>query len=547
MKNHVKSLLTGAMLVIMLASTALSSFALPMNTDITDNYIYDYYGLSVKAPVAYKAEKVLSALDYGITANFEPVDLFATAEKLYVVDKGNSQILILDKDYQLVKTIRALKDRPATDDQPGYKIPALYRWVRDENGEQKADVVVDSYNYKVLNKPEGIFVTEDGMIYICDTENRRVVVCDEDGVVYNVYQGISPSVLDNYVFKPLKITVDRTGSMQIIAYSVNRGLLEVNSDGEFRTFFGAPAVSFNAADWFWRLIASDEQKKKLVRNVPTEFSNICIDSKGFIYSTIATVDAEKMASDYITYKDSDTGVTGAAAPVQRLSPSGSDVLRRNGMFSPIADLEFNVMDPPQVVDVAIEETSGRYSILDAKTGRFFTYDVDGNLLYIGGGSSTNQYGRIKNAASIALYGEDIVVSDTGNDTLTVYKITDYARVINKAVSASANGRYDEALVEWKNVLDYNSGLYIAYTGLGKAQMRLAMADADLEGYEQALEYFTLANEKSYYSKTFKELRKDSLSENFTTIIVVAVVLVAGGIALYVVSKVRKNKKSKRGA
>ena len=107
--------------------------------------------------------------------------------------------------------------------------------------------------------------------------------------------------------------------------------------------------------------------------------------------------------------------------------------------------------------------------------------------------------------------------------------------------------YDEALVEWKNVLDYNSGLYIAYTGLGKAQMRLAMADADLEGYEQALEYFTLANEKSYYSKTFKELRKDSLSENFTTIIVVAVVLVAGGIALYVVSKVRKNKKSKRGA
>lgn len=541
MKNHVKSLLTGAMLVIMLASTALSSFALPMNTDITDNYIYDYYGVDVKAPVAYKAEKVLSALDYDITANFEPVDLFATSEKLYVVDKGNSQILVLDKNYQLVKTIRALKD---TED---CKIPAIYKWVLDENGDAKADETVTSYNPKILNKPEGIFVTEDGMIYICDTENRRVVVCDEDGYVYNIYQGISPSVLDNYVFKPLKITVDRTGSMQIVAYSVNRGLLEINSDGEFRTFFGAPAVSFNAADWFWRLIASEEQKKKLVRNVPTEFSNICIDSKGFIYSTIATVDAESMAADYVTYEDSDTGVSGAGAPVQKLSPSGSDVLRRNGMFSPIGDLQFNVMDPPQVVDVAIEEESGRYTILDAKTGRFFTYDIDGNLLYIGGGSSTNQFGRIKNAASIALFGDDIVVSDTGNDTLTVYKITDYAKTINKATNASANGRYEEALVEWQNVLDYNSGLYIAYTGLGKAQMRIAMAESDLEGYEQALEYFTLANEKSYYSKTFKELRKDSLSENFTTIMVVLIVIVVGVIALYVVSKVRKKKKSKRGA
>ena len=140
-----------------------------------------------------------------------------------------------------------------------------------------------------------------------------------------------------------------------------------------------------------------------------------------------------------------------------------------------------------------------------------------------------------------------MVSDTGNDTITVYKITEYARTINKATSASANGRYEEALVEWQKVLDYNSNLYIAYTGLGKAQMRISMAESDLEGYEQALEYFKYSNEKTYYSKTFKELRKDSLSENFGFIVAGIGVVVVGIVALYVVSKVKKKKNGERGA
>ena len=87
MKNHVKSLLTGAMLIIMLASTALTSFALPMNTDITDSYIYDYYGEAVKAPVAYKADKVISATDLKATVTAKDGSALPETGVTWSVDK----------------------------------------------------------------------------------------------------------------------------------------------------------------------------------------------------------------------------------------------------------------------------------------------------------------------------------------------------------------------------------------------------------------------------------------------------------------------------
>lgn len=540
MKNSFfKTILVLFVTAAMISSAAITSFALPMNTDVTDNYTYDWYAQAISAPVAYKPVSVLSASDLGISANFEPVDVFSRNGKLYIVDKGNSQILILNEQYQVIKTIKTLTG------SADYTIPDLYKWVIDSNGDAQADSTMSAYNKRTLNKPEGIYVDKNDVIYIADTENRRIVVCNEDGIVSKVYQGVDVKVIDNYIFKPLKITVDRTGSMQVIAYSVNRGLLQLDSDGVFRSFFGAPAVSFNAVDWFWRLVASDEQKKKMIRNVPTEFSNITIDSKGFIYATISTVDGAKMYSDLWT----DDGVSGATAPIQKLSPSGTDVLRRNGKFSPVGDLYFIYTECPQIVDVTIDEESGRYTILDARKGRFFTYDGDGNLLYMGGGSSTNQFGRIKSAASITSFGNQMVISDTGNDTLTIYETTKYATAINEAVTASALGRFEEAIGKWQSVLEYNSALYIAYVGLGKAEMRIAMASTDesrFDNYQKALDYFILANEKDNYSKTFKELRKETLSKNFNLLVTVFFLIIAGCFALYFANKHKKKKMKKEG-
>ena len=68
------------------------------------------------------------------------------------------------------------------------------------------------------------------------------------------------------------------------------------------------------------------------------------------------------------------------------------------------------------------------------------------------------------------------------------------------------------------------------------------SEESLKHYEQALEYFEIANETTNYSKAFKELQKQSMSENFIFIVIGLVVVVAGCFVLYFLNKRRKKKK-----
>ena len=537
MNNRIfKSALSLVLLAVMIFSTAIGSFALPINSDIADNYLYSFDGKPVQAPLAYKPIRVLGAADLGLDTAFQPSDIYVRNEYLYIVDKGGNRVIVVDEDYQVVSIIKDLVGAPA-----------LYTYVVNANGEAVQDQEMLSHSKNALYAPEGIFVDEEGTLYISDTQNRRIVVCDMYGNVSKCIQGVDVKVIDDYIFKPLKIVVDRTGSFQVTAYAVNRGLLEIDNDGNFRSFIGAPPVQYDATDWFWRLIATDEQKKKLVKYVPTEYSNINIDDRGFIYATISTIDSMELMSAI-----NGDNVQGSLAPVKKLSPSGSDVLRRNGENPPVGDLEFDFRSSPQIVDVAVDNESGRYTILDQRNGRFFTYDPDGNLLYMGGGSATDQNGRFKTANSIALRGEHIIISDSGNKSITIYETTEYAKLINAAVAANSAGHFDKAAELWQQVTTFNSTMYIAYIGLGKAEMRQAMANYDetrFDHYEKALVYYSKANEKDNYSKAYKELRKEELSKNFTLLIVSFVVIVVALIAQYYIRKALKKKKNaqKRGA
>ena len=149
------------------------------------------------------------------------------------------------------------------------------------------------------------------------------------------------------------------------------GIMTMSEEGDFDGFLGAQKVVPNFFDLFWRNFMTEEQLKRTPQFVPTEYNNISMDEDGFAYVTTNTIDlwlqysslvSKSTASDY--------------APVKKLNPAGTDVLRRTGVYPPAGDLDISKdAGPSSIIDVALGP-DGVYTLLDSRQGRFFTYDAD---------------------------------------------------------------------------------------------------------------------------------------------------------------------------
>ena len=165
------------------------------------------------------------------------------------------------------------------------------------------------------------------------------------------------------------------------------GILLLDRDGEFSGFVGAQKVSYNVVDYIWKTMLSKEQQSQMASFVPTEYNNIRIDDKGFVYATTSSISADEISS-CINGRTKDSKYS----PVKRLNPTGNDVLVRSGYYSTVGDISFkyNSLGQAQVsviADVALSP-SGRYTIMDTRKNRLFTYSVDGELLYAFSGTAT---------------------------------------------------------------------------------------------------------------------------------------------------------------
>src|SRR5690625_601344 len=431
-----------------------------------EGYNYSYWEKAEPSAIAYLPKVVLDGRgeDYGLLDS--PEDVYVREDKIYILDSGNNRIVILDKNYDFVSEIV------------------------DFNNNGQSDT---------FNNPQGIFVTANNHIYIADTENRRIIQLDDKGeLIKEIVAPESDVIRDGFKYHPVKISVDSAERVYVIGRGVYDGIIEFDADGEFTGYTGANKVSFNPVELFWRMVATREQRAKMSLFIPIEFNNIDIDDEGFIYTTNA--------------EDSDT-------PIQRINATGTDIIRREGYHEIIGDIQYPLRGAQSgrttFIDVTVNEY-GMYSGLDSRRGRVFTYDEDGNLLYIFG-KLGNQVGTFDTPVAIDRLGDNIIVLDKGYNNLIVFEPTAFGENVNQAVKHYHLGDDDQSADYWREVLRLDANYEIAYVGIGKSLLA--------EGkHKEALTYFENGNSKLYYSKAFKRYRKDLLRGNFGVIMTTIVLI-----------------------
>lgn len=471
-----------AVLVVQPAQLALAS--VPYTS-----YTYDFWGGAMLAPAAYTPSLVIDGEQCGSGAWNNPQDIAVGPDDLiYVADTGNNRIVCLDSDFRLVRILSGIP----TDD-------GLDRF----------------------SSPGGIFVTPEGHLYVADTGKARIAEFDEQGnyvrsigAPQSDVEGVIP---EGFRYRPRRVVVDSVGRVFVIAQDVYEGFIEFNQDGLFVGYMGAPRVTPSVADLFWSRLATREQRARQIQFIPTEFSSADVDEKGFIYTV-----NQGPATD---------------RTIKRLNPSGEDVLVRAGLQPPVGDI---VSTNKSVFVDILAQGYGIYSVLDRQRGRVFTYEANGNLLYVFGGKGERK-GQFTNPVALDMVEGKILVLDSELRRVTVFEPTRYAQLILTGLAYYNMGRFDESAQVWKRVLQINSNYTMAHSGIGRALLQQGQ-------YLDAMQSFRLAANRGDYSKAYSLYRQEIVTRYFGLFMSVILALLVGvwAVRRFVVSRIVARRPRQRG-
>lgn len=494
-----------ALSAVLLAVLICFAAAVPAIAASSDEIPYNSYtyweGISENKRKAvynrpmYDTASVLNAENLQVDAFTKLNDVCTDNDgNVYILDDA-SRITVLNKNYEVVK-----------------EIGALYK-----DGEK--------YEYAGANS---LYVHTDGTIYICDTENARVLHCTSDGALTDILVlPDSPLIPEDYKYRPMHIVADSRNYLYVLSDGSYYGMILYSEDRSFLGFYGANEVTngiMGALKNVWnRLFVSNEKKGNTARTLPYVFVDVTRGGDGFIYT----------ATGY-------TDKTNNKGQIKKLSPGTGKNILNSEDINFTDDEENTTYKDGETLNqniVALEvDENGFIYCLDAAFGRVFLYDSEKRMLSAFGtgmGSGT-QKGSFTQASALALNGGNILVTDSTKCTVTVFKETEYGARVKQLTALTVNGDYTAAKEGWQQVLSEDSNCQTAYSGLARAYL----AEND---YKTAMKYAENGYDRETYALAFELSRRDFIYGNFLVIFIAIIILLCAIAAMIFLGKRKKRK------
>lgn len=412
-------------------------------------------GELVPSQDAYLTGEVLF-LDQPLTM---PEDIFVQGQRLYVADSGAGRIVSTTLD--------------GTD-----------RRVLGEG---------------ILSYPTGVFVTDNGEIYVADSGLKEVVVLDGAGQVLRRYgRPESKTFGANAQYQPTKVAVNDSGILYIVSAGSFDGILQLDPSGEFLGYYGYNNVPMTALEVLQNLIFTEEQKAQLFNKIPLSFYNLALDDKGLCYTVTQKTDS---------------------APLKKHNIAGVNILSGN-------------LEAEDLADIAIGPQGQIFVV--GESGTIMELDNNGQMLFAWGGTAqdSERGGIFTLPSGIAVDGDCCVyVLDKERGVVHTMVPTVYAQLMHEAITLYESGAYQQSLDTLLQLRQLAGDVQMIQEYMGKNQMQL-------RSYEAAMESYRRSGNSVGYSDAFWEVRTASMSRWFGVGFLALAVLVAAALLF---SRRRKEK------
>lgn len=438
--------------------------------DCDYSYTYNAQNAVVPTPGPYHVKATLG----GELSLKEPCALFGYGGALYILDAGNARIAVLNTEY------------------------TFERYINLTNADGTAYASAELTD---------LFIKDDAL-FVVDRANECILKTTMTGEILRTFT--APSQTDGgekRSFIPLECVVDGAGYIYVLLENEYRGLMVLDAEGAYVTYFGSVNVSVNAQvlkTMFWRRFMTEEQIEGTSQYVPGGYNGITMTEDGFIYAVrgISSSDSELVC---------------------KLNSSGKNVLTYTGSFGE----KKQAKGASTAFSAIAVDGDGFIAAIDQTTKKIFRYTPDGYLMYAFAGSG-DAYGLFDQPSAIAYNGSDLLVADAGTGLITVFGAEEFTRLVDEAEGLYRKARFKEAEDIWRQVLSIDGNYQLALVGIGK------VAEAEKQ-YTAAMRYYRRGGSKNDYSSAFEKQRSAMVGRYFPWFAAAVIV----GVTLWAVLKRRR--------